>query len=307
LEPERFRQILGRFPEVEHLELQGEGEPLLHSGFFEMARLAHERGIRVSTITNGSLFSSRRIEQIIESGIDSLLVSIESAEAEEFRAIRGGKLEVVNRGIRALISARRESGLDRPSVGLAVTVLKSTRRRLADIARFYNELELDGGILLHMLSSMETYARFYDASLRDEILSPLEQALVWAQYSKILERELQFRVPRHFWERVLSDRDRDPSDRLLPRSFRSCPWLDRALFVDRLGFASACPNIKEGRRLGFGALSTTSRQQILERRKEMGRLLAQSRVPACCQGCFIAESIATRMESPIDTGEVGVG
>ena len=62
-----FRHTLDLLPDLERLEIHGEGEPLMHPDFFEMARLARERGIRLSTITNGSLFSAERIDRILES------------------------------------------------------------------------------------------------------------------------------------------------------------------------------------------------------------------------------------------------
>ena len=87
---EDFTRLLDSFPDLEHIELQGEGEPLLHKGFFEMARQARERGIRLSMITNGSLLSEERVAAILEVGIEALYVSIESPDEAKFQDIRGG-------------------------------------------------------------------------------------------------------------------------------------------------------------------------------------------------------------------------
>lgn len=51
LDLETFREALAQLPDLERLEMHGEGEPLMHPHFFEMARLARARGIRLSTIT----------------------------------------------------------------------------------------------------------------------------------------------------------------------------------------------------------------------------------------------------------------
>jgi MoaA/NifB/PqqE/SkfB family radical SAM enzyme len=97
---------------LQHVELQGEGEPMLHPQFFEMAemiRRVHPRA-KISLITNGSLLSAENVERILEIGFHKLMVSIESPDSEEFVKIRGGKLSKVIDGIRLFVGAR-DSGL----------------------------------------------------------------------------------------------------------------------------------------------------------------------------------------------------
>ena len=60
-----FDALLDQLPDVEHLELQGEGEPLMHTDFFAMAERARARGIEVSTITNGSFFGDASCENTV--------------------------------------------------------------------------------------------------------------------------------------------------------------------------------------------------------------------------------------------------
>ena len=47
-----FTRLLDQFPDLEELQLQGLGEPMMHPRFFDMVELAASRGIRVSTNTN---------------------------------------------------------------------------------------------------------------------------------------------------------------------------------------------------------------------------------------------------------------
>ena len=62
---ERFESLLLAHPHVEHVELQGEGESLLHPRFFDMVRALRERNIKVSLISNGSLISESHAEQMV--------------------------------------------------------------------------------------------------------------------------------------------------------------------------------------------------------------------------------------------------
>ncbi|MEW5758320.1 MAG: radical SAM protein [Candidatus Omnitrophota bacterium] len=72
---EEFKKFLEYdiFKNVIRVSLTG-GEPLLHPQFFEFARLASQKGIAVSLVTNGTLLKNYR-EQLFSSGIDSLMVS----------------------------------------------------------------------------------------------------------------------------------------------------------------------------------------------------------------------------------------
>ena len=209
LDVDNFRQALDQLPDLKHLELQGEGEPLLHKNFFAMAKLATDRGIKVSTISNGSLFTSSRIKQIIDCGIQSVMVSIESRDESEFQQIRGGSLKKVKRGITDLINYRNDhhqgSGPALPAVGFTVTVLKSTQQELTRIADLYQELNMDGGILIHTLSPMNAYSQHYSDSLKHELLSPMAQGLVWTRYKNLMaKRQLKESPVNHFWDDLLS-------------------------------------------------------------------------------------------------------
>ena len=56
---ETFEAIISTMTGVRHIELQGEGEPLLVHDFFEMVQCAYalQPGVDISFITNGSFFT----------------------------------------------------------------------------------------------------------------------------------------------------------------------------------------------------------------------------------------------------------
>lgn len=287
-----FERLLDQLPDVEHLELQGEGEPLMHPDFFAMAGRARARGIEVSTISNGSFFSDARIAQILDADIGSILVSIESADAQAFRAIRGGSLDKVTAGIRALVQAKRRAGRRRPHLGFAVTVLADTGDQLAPIVDLYKSLGMDGGVLVHFLSEMNAYAATYDAASAARVLGPMEQALAWARAERVLAaRGIRSGDARHFWAVMLSRAERDRDGR---GGYRSCPWLDQGLYVDRNGQLTACPNVKDPSRFGWGRAGETDIASVLDHREQARARLLAGEIPTACEGCFIATSVARR-------------
>jgi len=123
---ETFERFLAINPDLQHVELQGEGEPLMHPRFFDMVSACRARGIRVSLISNGSMFTREKVDRLIGDAVESIHVSLESSDEDEFQTIRGGKLSKVVEGLRLLIARRREHGRDRPVVGFSVTVLRRT-------------------------------------------------------------------------------------------------------------------------------------------------------------------------------------
>lgn len=275
----RFEAALDAAPGLRHLELQGEGEPLAHPRFFEMVSHAAARGIQVSTITNGSFFSRERVARLLACGLASVLVSIESPDAEEFRRIRGGRLDKVVRGIRLLLEERRRAGRSRPAVGFAVTVLADTGRRLPEIVALYDELGMDGGIAVQMLNPMESYAQHYDAEMAAQALSPLDQALVWSRWRRIRERRgTDLDGSGHFFGALLAEpRETDAG----------CPWLARSLYVDRHGVVCACPYRKGAPGHALGRLDDGV-DAALEVRDALNDTLRSGTVPEGCGGCAIA-------------------
>lgn len=288
-----FEATLDAFPHLRHIEIQGEGEPLMHPRFFDMTAAAHARGIKVSTITNGSLLG-RRVPEILDSGIASLLVSIESADAKGFRAIRGGTLDVVTRGIARLMDARRARGQAAPAVGFALTVLAETQDQLNPVFDLYERLDMDGGILCHMLSDMTPYSRHYDDDMCRQVLSPLNQSLMWARYARNTKRATYREAPvRHFWNDLMARpaEDEPAAARASASTFTRCPWLEHALFVNRHGLATGCPNVKDTARFSFGHVRIDTASSILAGRDAMRTQLAAGEIPDACRGCFIADSI----------------
>jgi MoaA/NifB/PqqE/SkfB family radical SAM enzyme len=275
---ERFVAALDAFPSLEHVELQGEGEPLLHPRFFEMVGLARSRGIKVSIITNGSLFIDETIAKILSLDIDKIAVSIESPDAERFQRIRGGKLDKVIRGLEALMKTRGE--VPKPTVGLSITVLRSTQDELPAILALYDRLGLDGGITLQPLQAMEVYARHYDDALKNELLDERQADRVFARFFSDADvRRIQAArgEARGFFDELMDG---------WKAGSGTCPWLERGLYVHNGGAVTACCMVKDTERHAFGALDRTT--AILEARERMRAQLAAREVPAPCRGCELA-------------------
>lgn len=83
-----FTHLIDQFPDLEELQLQGLGEPMMHPRFFDMVAHAVRRGIRVGTNTNLTLLNARRAELCVTSGLGELHASIDGATAAVYDRIR---------------------------------------------------------------------------------------------------------------------------------------------------------------------------------------------------------------------------
>jgi MoaA/NifB/PqqE/SkfB family radical SAM enzyme len=282
-----FERFLAVNPDLKYVELQGEGEPLMHPRFFDMVAACRARGIRVSLITNGSMFTREKVDRLIEEAVGSVHISLESPDEDEFRAIRGGKFSKVVEGIRLLIQRRRDLGKEQPTVGFSVTVLRRTLGAIPDIVALYNELELDGGIGVQPLQDMSCYTQHYDREMLEQLLPEN----LWRRYSRVFEtsvRAVPVRVDAGSYYGSLFA-DFDPSS-------RRCPWLEHGAYLNIDGAVAGCCFIKNPHHV-FGNVMTDRPEVIADRRRSLAEMLLQGVVPAPCSGCGVARAVTRTMHA----------
>ena len=265
---------------VHFIELQGEGESLLHPRFFDMIALAHARGIKVSLITNGSLLTAGAIDLLLAARVEKLSISIESADPTTFQEIRGGKLARVLRGVTALLAARDAQGLQRPVVGLSITVLQRTRTQLPEILALYERLGLDGDVTLQPL-------QHHDTAMREQSLAPRDAEAIWAKFfsdAKVREIQRNRRAAAGFFEEMMAG---------WAPAQRRCPWLERGLYLHNGGAVTACCMIKDTESHALGRLEDGA-APLLAARDELRATLARGEVPPPCHGCELARFAVIR-------------
>lgn len=281
-----FEQFLQRFPDIRHLELQGEGEPFIHPDFFAMVALAETAGIQVSLITNGSCFSRSVIDKLLNSRIRAIRISLETVDAAKFQNLRGGALDTVIAGIIRLRDARNERGQDTPSIGFAVTVLDSTLDDLPNIYALYEQLGLEGGVAVQPLNRMPFYIEHSIPALQTQYLTAAQHGARYQQYinSEVARRIWHTRSPHtHFYDELFKPRPTNSTNGRLT----SCPWLDNGLYLDRKGYLSPCCMIKP-EKWRLGNVESLSDAALYEARHHLRETLAAGHIPEPCSGCNVA-------------------
>ncbi|MFH0848640.1 MAG: radical SAM protein [archaeon] len=104
-----FTRIIDQLPFLKGVQLSGLGEPLLHNDLFRMIGYLKERKMSSLIVTNGTLLNENNVERIIQSGLDVIHISIDSADHELYESIRiGAKLDHVKKNVRNLAEQRKK-------------------------------------------------------------------------------------------------------------------------------------------------------------------------------------------------------
>ncbi|MFQ5646401.1 MAG: radical SAM/SPASM domain-containing protein [bacterium] len=108
---ELFRRVADRFETALSLQLIGTGEPLLNRDFFRMVEYAAtKKKMDLFTTSNGTLLP-RYMDEIINSSLTGINISLNGHTAEEFHRLTGedqGKHQKIRDNILALTARRRE-------------------------------------------------------------------------------------------------------------------------------------------------------------------------------------------------------
>ena len=108
--------------EVEQISLVGVGEPFLHPDIMLFIKEIKARSIRCMVTTNGSALTRRRIDEIVESEMDILNISLNAATEDTYALIHGEKHRrlygAVLEHLSRLARIKRERGKNKPRLAL---------------------------------------------------------------------------------------------------------------------------------------------------------------------------------------------
>ena len=281
---EGLNKILDIFTNLKHVQLQGEGEPLLNPNFFEMLNMLRQKNISVSFVTNGSHFSSKNISGILEYSdvIKAIMVSIDTLDPEQFKLIRTGDLHKITEGLETLLEARKKSNKDLPPIGLTATVLKSTMKNKNEVAAYYKKLGLNAGVVFQPLQKMDSYIIHYDDSVEDEILdaSELEELNLFHKNEALMALNRKSFINTSFYGELINGWEPEK---------KQCYWLEKGLFINYEGNVTPCCSIKPETGFSLGNIYFDSYDTIINNRKIIADHFLKGLIPNCCNNCPTAK------------------
>jgi MoaA/NifB/PqqE/SkfB family radical SAM enzyme len=131
---EEFRRVVDQFPALDRVLLHGIGEPLLNRDLIRMIAHLKERGATVLFNSNVITLGPRLRQQLVESGLDELRVSLDATTPATYARVRGvDAYQRVVANLEALVRAKHDARADRPHVSLWFTGLKDNIEEIAGL------------------------------------------------------------------------------------------------------------------------------------------------------------------------------
>jgi putative metalloenzyme radical SAM/SPASM domain maturase len=154
-DPSLFAALDSVLPKTESLVLNGIGEPLLHpslESFITGAKKFLPSSAWVGFQSNGLLLTEDRARSLLDAGLDTLCLSLETVSADLFRDVRiGGDLQMMERAFAALDKAKRALGATAFRTGIEFVVMRDTVRELPNALRWAARRGACYAIVSHLL------------------------------------------------------------------------------------------------------------------------------------------------------------
>ena len=169
------------------LSLYSWGEPFLNKRIHEFVAYAHER--RIATIMSTNLnkpLSPQMAEDIIKSGLDVMIVSLDGVTQEVYEKYRvGGRLDRVLENVKLLVQKKKELGSSTPHMEWQFIVMRQNEHQMEEAQQLADDLGVDAVIFKnvdfpHGMDDSEEAERWLprenpDYSRTDPFLKPYQE------------------------------------------------------------------------------------------------------------------------------------
>lgn len=168
-----------------------QGEPFLHPQFLELIRSAKRRKIYTATSTNAHFIDKKKAREIVASGLDRLIISIDGLTQKTYENYRvNGKLDKVIEGTKHLIAAKKEADSKTPHLIFQFLAVKPNEHEIPEVFKLGKEVGVDE-------VRIKT-AQLYDYKHGNPLMPENE---TYARYKKNLDGtySLKYKTGNHCW------------------------------------------------------------------------------------------------------------
>ncbi len=167
----------------------GLGEPFLNPEMTGILRYLKKQGACVSMTSNGTLLDEKLSAEVIDTGLDRIVFSVDSPVAKTFRRIRvGATLDQVLGNIETFSRQRSRSGRRVPYMILEFVAMAQNFEQLPEIADLAARLDFDEVIVQNLFKAFEPgYNAFYQKQ-KLSALSPAQVLEIWNDFRTKLKR-----------------------------------------------------------------------------------------------------------------------
>jgi radical SAM protein with 4Fe4S-binding SPASM domain len=284
-----YCRLLDQFDNLTELHLQGLGEPLLHPRFYDMVAYAAQRGIRVSTNTNMTVMTDRHAAQCVASGLDTLHVSMDGADAASYEAIRvRARFDKVLRNLRRLMKAKAHAASTLPRVKLVAVVMRSNLSQLADLVRLASEEGAESLSVQHLChdfgeSSLPAQYKPMRIFIDEQSLSLADPSRVKYYFDEARAEAARLNIAL----RLPNTAPRTYADDVPGRE--RCDWPWRGSYISYDGKAMPCCMVATPDRIHFGSMADEGVKNIWNNHaySAFRARLSSATPPDVCRSCAV--------------------
>lgn len=139
---QRILQSVGK--QVFYINYYFQGEPFLHPQFLELIKEAKKHRIYTATSTNAHFITPEKATEIVESGLDRMILSIDGLSQNSYEKYRiNGQLNKVLDGAKALVEAKKRMKSSTPHLILQFLVVQHNEHEIDALYQLAKELEID--------------------------------------------------------------------------------------------------------------------------------------------------------------------
>ena len=160
IEPEQFKKIIDEvYKKTFYLNLYLQGEPFLHPQINELIKYAVQKKMFVCVSTNGHFLDQEFCDNIIQSGLQKIIISLDGASAETYEEYRrGGNYNIVTTGIETLSNAKKKTNSRFPVIEIQMIVNRYNEHEINAMKSLTKKLGADTLELKTM--QLEQHAEF---------------------------------------------------------------------------------------------------------------------------------------------------
>ncbi len=131
-------------PHAYEINLHNWGESLLHPRIFDMIHYARRKNLATNMSTNFNRVQPEDIDQIVASGLEYLILSIDGVSPETYRRYRrGGDLEQVLENVRRLVATKASKKSQTPYIEWQFIVFRHNQHEIEAARRMASDLGVD--------------------------------------------------------------------------------------------------------------------------------------------------------------------
>lgn len=121
-----------------------QGEPFLHPNFLDLIVEAKRNKIYTATSTNAHFIEEKKAEEIVKSGLDRLIISIDGLTQATYENYRvHGKLSKVIEGTNHLLNAKKRLNSSTPHLIFQFLAVKPNEHEIPEVFKLGKEMKID--------------------------------------------------------------------------------------------------------------------------------------------------------------------